>query len=518
MATVIDALVVELELDTSQYKRSWKDVDAITDEGDAKRDRVNKKNDKEERERARRQKQETLDRKKHTDELAGSVLKLGTALAGAFLGFESLGGAVKYFGELNSTQAALGRTATRIGTDARSLNTYGKAVEFAGGKADDAASSFGKLAEEFSTFKISGGTPGPLLQLLTQKGVNFRDVKGNLLDMGTIFSNLSKQTQNMDAQDRANLFARAGISQGLIDFMLEESKLQDEQLEKARAFNAVTEQSAKNAEHLTESWRGVGQAVDKSGNAILSIISPKVSGFLDLISSVVGGTSFSAQSFRDLFGGQSAEERQKAAEYKYNTKRLQDGLAANGGKFPDAPSGVRNNNPGNIKAVGDQARDSRGFRIFDTLAEGQAAMRSNLERKIDRGNDTILKLIAAYEGTDAQKDPTATAAYINRVSRITGKDANAPITKADLPEIIRAMVAVESGTRDSALRIPGATPSITSGAKRDAAGAAGGNTTNVTVNKIEVNSSAADPTQVANATGDALTRKITVAQANAGQQ
>src|SRR5271156_2895086 len=108
MPTVIDALVVQLELDTTEYKRSFKDVDAVENEGVAKRDRVNKRNDKEEKERARVEKQNALDRKKHTDETAQSVANLGRTLASTFLGFESIEGGLKYFAGLNQAQADLG--------------------------------------------------------------------------------------------------------------------------------------------------------------------------------------------------------------------------------------------------------------------------------------------------------------------------------------------------------------------------------------------------------------------------
>jgi hypothetical protein len=86
MTTVIDALVVQLELDAEPYKRSWKDVDNIDDASAAKRDKVNKRNDREEKERARQEKQNVLDRKKRTDDLTGSVVTLGKSLAAAVLG------------------------------------------------------------------------------------------------------------------------------------------------------------------------------------------------------------------------------------------------------------------------------------------------------------------------------------------------------------------------------------------------------------------------------------------------
>ncbi len=524
VATIIDALVVQLELDTTAYKRSWKDVDSIEGEAVAKRDRVNKKNDKEERERARVEKQNALDRKKRTDDVTGSVATLGRTLAATFLGFESIEGGIKYLAGLNSAQADLGRNATKIGVGAKAMSDYGKAVELAGGKSEDATQTFEKLSREFSNLKLNnGGPPGPLLTLLMQKGVAFRDAQNNLLDIGTILDNLSKKTANMADQDRANLFANAGIAGGVINRMLEEQKLQDEQLDRARQMNNITSETTKHAEELKTAWDGVGQAIDRSGNAILETVSPRVKGILDSITEYLGGAPASGQSKRDLWGGASTDDRARAAREKYGNLALEQAQAraARGGDLvapsPNSLAG-RNNNPGNLKF-----KDRDEFRRFTTLAEGQVAERADLEIKMGRGLDTIAKLITAYEGKDSIRDPNATAAYIARASRLTGRGMNDPLTKSDIPSLMNAMTIVESGLPDSAMRgvQSGATPSIVSGGSRSGAGKidrSGGNTTTVTVGKIEVNSSAADPAQVANQTGAALQRKISVAQANTGQQ
>lgn len=521
MPTVIDALVVQLELDTTEYKRSWKDVDAIEGESVAKRDRVNKKNDKEEKERARVEKQNALDRKKHTDETAQSVANLGRTLLSTFLGFETIAGGFKYLGALNETQANLGRTATKLGTGAEALNIYGKAIELAGGKAADAQETFSKLAQEKS-FKDLRGDIGPLLQLLQQKGVAYEDSKGNLLDMGKILDDLSKKTQGMRDQDRAAMFAAAGISSGVINRMLEESKLQDEQLAKARQLNAISGESVKKAEELKTAWDGVGQAIDRGGNAVLETFSPNVKGLLDRVTEFLGGPAQSAQSRRDMLGGASTDDRARAAREKYGNlaldqARARQAAAVDGLVAPKAGSlAARNNNPGNLE-------DSNGkFRVFATLAEGQAAMRADIEAKMRKGFDTISTIVTRYEGTDGPKDPYALKAYIERASKLTGKGANEKLTSADVTKLLNAMTVVESGLPDSAMRVQpsGATPSIVSSGSGSVSGKidrGGGNTT-VTVGKIEVHSDSANAADVANQTGDALQRKISVAQANTGQQ
>jgi hypothetical protein len=540
MPTVIDALVVQLELDTTDYKRSWRDVDSIDAEGTAKRDRVNKKNDKEERERARVEKQNALDRKKRTDDITGSVATLGRTLAATFLGFESAAGLTKFFAGLTTNEASLGRTATKLGIGADALNIYGKAVEYAGGKTEDVISTFAKLAQE-KTFKDLRGEIGPLLQLLQQKGVNYEDRNGKLRDMGAILDDLSKKTRNMSNAERAAMFSQAGIADGVINRMLEEQALQDSQLAKAREFNRINNQNVKDSEDMVEKWREMTDAIGKAGTAARDTLKPAINDTLDAVTKLASGDVMGAnqsagnaildvgklyedyaikiykgqanlvsQAIDYWFGGSSNGGGGGSARGTIDRSRIADDLVA-----PKAGSlAARNNNPGNLE-------DRNGkFRVFATLAEGQAAMRADLEAKMGKGFETINSIITRYEGTDGKKDPYALAAYITRASALTGKGANEKLTAADIPALMNAMTVVESGLPNSAMRGPqsGATPGLVNRAGSSAPAAGASNTTTVTVGKIEVNSPNADGAQVANATGDALQRKISVAQANAGQQ
>jgi hypothetical protein len=516
MPTVIDALVVELELDSTKYQRSWRDVDSINNAADAKADREQKKRDRAEKERQRREKLGAQQRKKYLDEASGAVANLGRVLATTFLGFESIKGGLNFLGNLNTSQANTARTATQLGITAAALNTYGKAVELAGGKTEDVVQTFGKLRAEFSQFDLSGGEPGPLLQLLQQKGVNYRDAKGNLRDMGTIFDELAEKTKGMDNGTRAYLFAKNGISPGVINRMLEEQSQRDKELATARQMNAATEANAKRAEELATAWAKVDQAVEKSGSGVLDIAAPRFKGLLDVVADYIGTGHVSDASKHELFGPSDAsvQARELDARAKHNQAEID--------RIKGVPRSVRNNNPGNIKAVGDQPADADGFRIFATLAEGQAAMRGNLERKLSRGMNTIPSLIRGYEGTDSQRFPEATAAYIAAVEKATGKGAGDKLTADDLPALMTAMSRVESGPLpNSAVRLPpsGATPTASGGSvsgKIDRSGGAGD--THVTIGTQVINAPSADPKAVADQVGDATARKVSVSQANSGQQ
>lgn len=89
---------------------------------------------------------------------------------------------------------------------------------------------------------------------------------------------------------------------------------------------------------------------------------------------------------------------------------------------------TQNNNPGNIWDGGPTRiwpslpTDSRGFVIYPTLGDGQAALEHDLSIKVARGMD-LSSLITMY-APPSQND---TAAYIANVSTWTGLPKNVPL-------------------------------------------------------------------------------------------
>lgn len=113
------------------------------------------------------------------------------------------------------------------------------------------------------------------------------------------------------------------------------------------------------------------------------------------------------------------------------------------------PRGLRNNNPGNIdRKAGttwrgmsaDQSADGR-FVVFDAPEWGIRAIARVLRSYQGRGLRTIQQIISTW----APPTENDTAAYVAQVSRATGYAANLPITDAQLPGIIEAIIRHENG-------------------------------------------------------------------------
>lgn len=118
----------------------------------------------------------------------------------------------------------------------------------------------------------------------------------------------------------------------------------------------------------------------------------------------------------------------------------------------DLPLGLRNNNPGNLVSginwqglIGSNA----GFCVFENIAYGIRAMGTDIRTDINKGQNTIRKLITEY----APPSQNNTAAYIAAVVSYSGISADQPlqVDQDTLRRLIRAMMNVENGVNYSAM-------------------------------------------------------------------
>jgi len=110
--------------------------------------------------------------------------------------------------------------------------------------------------------------------------------------------------------------------------------------------------------------------------------------------------------------------------------------------------GFKNNNPGNIrynpKIRGVIGRSVNGFAIFANRWSGLAAMRRLLTGYIQRGFNTISKIINRYAPAADKNKPDI---YISFVSQKSGIKPDTILKPADLEKIIPAMVQMETGKK-----------------------------------------------------------------------
>ena len=113
--------------------------------------------------------------------------------------------------------------------------------------------------------------------------------------------------------------------------------------------------------------------------------------------------------------------------------------------------GYRNNNPGNIRLSGTKWQgeivgDDKAFKKFKSMAYGYRAIFVLLRTYINKGYDTIEKIINRY----APPHENVTTSYVGTVSKMTGIDPNKKISflqADDLKRIVAAISYVENGVK-----------------------------------------------------------------------
>lgn len=112
--------------------------------------------------------------------------------------------------------------------------------------------------------------------------------------------------------------------------------------------------------------------------------------------------------------------------------------------------GLRNNNPGNLVKtnIAWQGKilksTDKNFEQFENIYWGLRAMYKDLINDINKGKDTVTKLINEY----APPHENDTTAYINKVAKIVGVQPNQKLSKingAFLMLLGRAIIKVELG-------------------------------------------------------------------------
>lgn len=190
MPTVIDALLVTLGLDASDYKKSEAEAAKATEKTAAKVAAAQKKSNEKRKpideEQRKRNRDAANEEKKRADATVKGFKDIALGAAGLVLGFDSIKGFIGLLGQLNSNEAGLGRLSQNLGINVHELNTWGLAAERIGGKAEDIQGSFASVSKAITDFNVSAQVD-PLFKVAQYLGMSIQGVKDKtkfLLDLG----------------------------------------------------------------------------------------------------------------------------------------------------------------------------------------------------------------------------------------------------------------------------------------------------------------------------------------------
>jgi hypothetical protein len=488
MSNIVDELVVVVKVDGKATKKGLSET--VADVEAAKKrinvsaeDQQRIENSRAQRTREREQRQEKerkgrdRERAKSTQELGDKVQDVAFAIGGAVLGFESLKGAVSFLGNLNNATAALGRSSANLGQTTAGLQGWGNAVSLAGGDAKEAQTSFAALSQQMTAFKLRGEV-GPLLALAQQNGVYTRDAQGNTKPLDQLLPQIVDAVRSRYSRaDAFNLLSSAGVSESLFNLLADPNREKYLAAGRSTAFadDAMAQRAAGRQARFTNYRQVVAGDLAVGTDKVLT---DPLGAINTVTNKVARFGSDAVDLFASLFGERGADP------------------------------GIRRNNPGNI-----EAKDG-SFRQYTTMAEGVAAVKADVDYKIDRdGLNSVRQIISKYAPpTKNGKFENNTEAYINDVAQRLDVDPDDPIGSPEQRRKLVEAIINHEHTKAGVAQISRAVS--TPGAAGDTNNT-GGDTT-LHVGTIQVNG--VDPNNTRNVAGgifNAMGSKL-ASQANQG--
>ncbi len=497
MATVIDALVMTLGLETKDYDKNYK--------------RALESQDK---------------FKKQADAMAKSVAEGGKVMAEGFAAVkrELLGvlavlgvsvGLKDFIASSVTGQAALGRLSKNLGISAKSLEAWGLVAKEMGGQASDAFGALQAVAGGLAEASIRGHSA--LTDMARANGVALTDARGKVLGYEDALISISKRMSELPRQQAMYLANQLGVGSMFNELMLGPDELR-KRLDAARGMTRVTDASTASAARLQRQWADIQQRFKEAGEVAFTKLSPVLERLAERFANWLDSVDWDkvVQQITSLFHGVNDVVKAfggwktvaiavgsilalkvlspvlglvaglaRLGPLLVTTTAGLTGLAAAGAglagwgvgtaihrgiagsKLDNAigstvanvmsffgnqtatdavvqdmwskrPRGLRNNNPGNLNFAG-QAGATREsgpggrFAVFGTMQEGIAALIRQLALYTTRGIDTIKGIVNKYAPAG---DGNNVAAYIGALMKATGKGANEHLDLANMGTLI----------------------------------------------------------------------------------
>ncbi|HBX0595337.1 TPA: lytic transglycosylase domain-containing protein [Klebsiella pneumoniae] len=280
-ATVIDALLVTLGLDTSQFRKGQQEVS-----DDLKKQREDAKNTA----------KEMAEQGKKAASFFSSIKTELLALTGVTV---TAGGLISFVKSTTSGLMDLSIQSKALGLSARELDGWSKSAEAAGSSAEKISASLQGFQGAIQGARVgdySSSIFGGLAQLNALTGQNF-DV------WGQDASSLAKTS--LDALRKIsdpNLRRQVGLSLGFDDATLQRNQegkfLPD--VDRLTKSSGITDASTKGAKEFTAAWAELGQNLDTVKNQIYVGLIPTIRDLNGLLIEWSSGNAKSSSFFKEL--------------------------------------------------------------------------------------------------------------------------------------------------------------------------------------------------------------------------
>ena len=270
---IVDALIVTMGLDNSDYERGMNEVEDRTRQFS---------------ERAPRDVERGLN---------SIEQRFGATFQGIFRTFiaplTAALGTMGIFSQYTQTADRIGKTAARIGASAEDLQAFGEAAKRAGGSVEGFISSFESLNGQIQRMQAMGGK-GRLTPILEQLGISATE-NGKAKDTFQILRELASASERIGKQKFAGLARFLGLDQGTIMLLQSGRVAMDELIARQRALGVYTKEDFEITAKFNNAISDLQQSFRAMAAPILQVITPALTTLAKWLTNIV-------QTFREHQG------------------------------------------------------------------------------------------------------------------------------------------------------------------------------------------------------------------------
>lgn len=270
---IVDALIVTMGLDNSDYERGMNEVEDRTRQFS---------------ERAPRDVERGLN---------SIEQRFGATFQGIFRTFiaplTAALGTMGIFSQYTQTADRIGKTAARIGASAEDLQAFGEAAKRAGGSVEGFMSSFESLNGQIQRMQAMGGK-GRLTPILEQLGISATE-NGKAKDTFQILRELASASERIGKQKFAGLARFLGLDQGTIALLQQGRVAMDELIARQRALGVYTKEDFEITAKFNDAISDLQQSFRAMAAPILQVITPALTKIAKWLTKIV-------QTFREHQG------------------------------------------------------------------------------------------------------------------------------------------------------------------------------------------------------------------------
>ena len=270
---IVDALIVTMGLDNSDYERGMNEVEDRTRQFS---------------ERAPREVERGLN---------SIEQRFGATFQGIFRTFiaplTAALGTMGIFSQYTQTADRIGKMSARIGMDAEKLQAWGEAAKRAGGSAEGFMNSVESLNFRLSRMQLMGGK-GPLAKLFSELNIKATE-NGRLKDAFQIMQEIAGAMDRMDKVEVAKKLRFAGIDTGTIQLLQMGRISMDELIKRMRDLGGYTKEDFEITAKFNDAVSDLQQSFRAMAAPILQVITPALTTLAGWLTKIV-------QTFREHQG------------------------------------------------------------------------------------------------------------------------------------------------------------------------------------------------------------------------